>query len=121
MLLDQKEKLVMSYLFDICADRSSHLIAAEEIIKFVSDKKHALSLSELDDIMQSLQKDSYIDFVASDSKKGTIYCTSLKSKGYLFKKDLQKEKKQARILVYRTIGLAVLSFIVGIILKAIFS
>ncbi len=111
----------MLYLFEKCADRSPHLISAEEIIQFVSNKKHALSLSELDDIMQSLQKDNYIDFVASDSKKGVIYCTSLKSKGHLFKKDLQKEKKQARMLIYRTIGLAVLSFIIGIILKAIFS
>lgn len=121
MLLDQKEKLIMLYLFEKCADRSSHLISAEEIIQFVSNKKHALSLSELDDIMQSLQKDNYIDFVASDSKKGVIYCTSLKSKGHLFKKDLQKEKKQARMLIYRTVGLAFLSFIIGIILKAIFS
>ena len=120
MLLDQKEKLIMSYLFDKCADKSSHLLLAEEIVAFVSSKKQALSLSELDEIMQILQKDNYIDFVASDSKNGSTYCVSLKSKGYFFKKDLQKEKKQTRMLIYRTIGLAVLSFLVGIILKAIF-
>ena len=75
----------------------------------------------VDEIMSSLQKDNYIDYVSSDSKKGTVYCISLKTKGQLFKKDLQKEKKQNKMLIFRTIILAVLSFFVGIILKAIFS
>lgn len=121
MLLDQKEKMVMSFLFEKCADKSAHLISADEIIKYITSKKSVLSLSELDDIMSSLQKDSYIDCVVSESKKGKIYCTSLKAKGFLFKKDLQKERKQNINLIVRTIGLAVLSFLIGILLKAIFS
>ena len=121
MLLDQKEKLIMTYLYDNCPPKGAHLVYAENIAKFVTDKKRVISLTELDEIMSSLQKDNYIDCVSSDSKKGTVYCVSLKTKGHLFKKDLQKEKKQNRMLILRTIILAVLSFFIGIILKAIFS
>ena len=121
MLLDQKEKIVMGYLFEMCNDKRSHLLSAEQIVKYVSEKKHALSLAELDEIMSSLQKDNYIDYVFSDSKKGAFYCTNLKQKGLLFKKDIQKEKVRAGFLIARTIGLAILSFLVGVILKAIFS
>ena len=121
MLLDQKEKLIMGFLFDMCSQKGSHLISDDNIVKFVCEKKRIVSLTELDEIMSSLQKDNYIDYVSSESKKGTVYCISLKTKGHLFKKDLQKEKKQNKMLILRTIILAVLSFFVGIILKAIFS
>ena len=121
MLLDQKEKIVMKFLFDKCINKSSVLVPAEEIIKFSLGKKHSLSSYELEDIMNNLQKESYIDFVSSDSKKGLIYCVSLKNKGKFFLKDMKKQKRQNSFLVFRTIALAVLSFLIGLILKSIFS
>ncbi len=121
MILDQKEKILMNFFYQNCNEKTTKLFSSQELVKFVAEKKHALSLNELDNIMNYLQKENYIDFVASDSKKGVMYCVSLKQKGKLFKKDLENEKKQARMLIARTIGLAILSFLVGIILKAIFS
>ena len=121
MLLNQKEKLLMKYFNENCYEKSTKLFSSDELVKFITEKKQILSLTELDNIMNYLQKENYIDFVASDSKKGVMYCVSLKQKGKLFKKDLENEKKQARMLIARTIGLAILSFLVGIILKAIFS
>ena len=121
MFLDQKEKIVMKCLYDKCKDKLSQLIPAEEIIKYSLNKKHSLSSYELDDIMTNLQKENYIDFVSSDSKKGLFYCVSLKSKGKFFLKDLKKQKRQNSFLIIRTVALAVLSFLIGVILKAIFS
>lgn len=121
MLLNQKEKLLMNYFFDNCDEKSAKLFSSETLIKFITEKNYAISFTELENIMNFLQKENYIDFVSSDSKKGIIYCVSLKQKGKLFKKDLQNEKKQAINLIIRTIGLAILSFLIGIILKALFS
>ena len=67
-----------------------------------------------------LEKDNYIDFVVSDGKKGYYYCVTLKNKGLTYKKDLKKEKKALLMLVVRTTVLAVLSFVVGLLLKVIF-
>lgn len=118
-MLDKKEKLVMSYLCDVCVGKKTQLISIEKIAGFAS-KKYLLSITELDDIMISLSKDNYVDFVVSDSKKGYYYCVTLTNKGITFKKDLKKERQAFLFLILRTLGLAVLSFIVGLLLNAIF-
>ncbi|MBE7082953.1 MAG: hypothetical protein E7378_04730, partial [Clostridiales bacterium] len=117
-MLDKKEKFVILYLLEICPQKRPYLIFAEQIAEFVS-KKYLISTSELDDIMLSLAKDNYVDFVVSDSKKGYYYCITLKSKALTLKNDLKKQKKEFAMVLLKTFGLAVFSFIVGIILKTI--
>lgn len=119
-MLDRKEKIIMGYIYENSEKGKSRLFSAQEFIDFTSTKRHILSLSELDEIMISLSKENMIDYVQSESKRGTIYCISLKSKGYVFKKDLKKEKRYTSWIIIRTALLAVLSFIIGILLKAIF-
>ena len=118
-MLNKKEKFVILYLVQICSPKRAYLFFAENIAEFVS-KKYIISLTELDDIMIMLEKDKYIDFVVSDGKKGYYYCVTLLNKGLTYKKDLKKEKKELLLLVARTLVLAVLSFVVGVLLKAIF-
>ena len=118
-MLDKIEKFVVLYLIEVCPQKRSYLILSEDIAEFVS-RKYLISTSELDDIMISLAKDNYIDFVASDSKKGYYYCITLKNKALTLKKDLKKQKQEFWLMIARTFGLAVLSFIVGILLKTIF-
>ena len=118
-MLDKKEKFVILYLLEICPDKRPYLILAEQIAEFIS-KKFLISTSELDDIMITLAKDNYIDFVVSDSKKGYYYCITLKNKALTLKKDLKKQKQEFWMLVAKTVGFAILSFVIGIILKTIF-
>lgn len=118
-MLDQKEKFVVLYLLEICPAKRSYLILAEQIAEFVS-KKYLITISELDDIMLSLSKDNYVDFVVSDGKNGYYYCITLKNKALTLKKDLQKQKKEFWLNVLKTFGFAVLSFVIGIILRSIF-
>lgn len=119
-MLDKKEKIIMEYIFNNCERGKSRLFSAQEFLDFISKKKYILSLSELDEIIIALAKENMIDYVQSESKKGTIYCISLKNKGFIFKKDLQKEKRYNTWIVIRTALLAVLSFIIGILLRVIF-
>lgn len=118
-MLDKKEKMVMKYLCKVCPQRQSCLISAQQIAEHIC-RKYLVSISELDDIMISLAKDNYIEFVASNGKKGYYYCVKLKSKGQTFLKDLAKEKKELGFLLFKTICLAAVSFVIGLILKAIF-
>ena len=119
IVLDKKEKLVMLYLSSICLDKKTYLISTSDIAEFVS-KKYVISIAELNDIMISLCKDNYLDFVVSDSKKGYYYVVNLKNKGLTFKKDLKKEKQALWGLVLRTLCLTLLSFVLGLLLKIIF-
>lgn len=118
-MLDKKERFVVLYLLEICPPKGSYLVLAEQVAEFVS-RKYLISTNELDDIMLSLCKDNYIDFVASESKNGYYYCITLKGKALTLKRDLKKQKKEAWMVLLRTLGLAVLSFAVGILLKTIF-
>lgn len=119
-MLDRKEKIVMKHLFETCQGGASRLVSAQEIVDFLNTRKFVVSLSELEQIMISLSKEGFIDFVSSESKNGVMFCVTLKGKGLLFKKDIQKERKLASWIVIRTALLAILSFVVGLLLKAIF-
>lgn len=119
-MLEKKEKMVMLFLCEICSGKRSYLISADQIAEYLS-RKYVLSIAELDEIMLMLSKDNYIDLVFSDGKKGYFYCISLKNKGLTFKKDLIKHRKELVMLVLRTLGITILSFIVGLILRAIFN
>lgn len=119
-MLDKKEKLIMGYIFDMSEKGKSRLFSAQEFVDFTLSKKHILSLGELDEIIITLAKENMIDYVQSEIKKGTVYCISLKNKGYIFKKDLQKEKRWATWIILRTALLAILSFSIGILLRTLF-
>ena len=92
----------------------------EELIKQLQIRKYIVTTRELGEIMIGLSKEGLIDFVESESKKGEMFCVSLKPKGKLFKKDMQKEKRYFSWIILRTILLTIFSFVIGLILKAIF-
>lgn len=111
--------MVMMYLCKVCPQKQSCLISAQQIAENLC-RKYLVSISELDDIMTSLAKDNFIDFVASNGKKGYYYCVKLKNKGQTYLKDLSKEKREFGFLIFKTVCLAVVSFVIGWLLKIIF-
>jgi len=118
--LDRKETFVILYLSEICVEKRPYLILAQQIAEFVS-KKYLVTTNELDDIMTMLAKENYIDFVVSDSKKGYYYCITLKGKARTLKKDLKRKRKELYFAIAKTFVFAVLSFVIGLVLKKIFN
>lgn len=116
---NRNEKLVMSYLCKVCSGKKTYLVSPHQIAQAAS-KKAVLSVSEIDEIMTGLAMENYIDFVVSDSKNGYFYCVTLKKRGQTYIADSKRQKKAFGLLILRTLFLAILSFVFGIILKAIF-
>ena len=116
---ERKSKLVLKYLCKVCVGKKTYLVSPHDIAKAVSNKL-ILSISEIDEIMASLSLQNYIDFVVSDGKNGYYYCVKLKSKGQTYLSDARKQKKALGLLVLRSMFLATVSFVFGLILKAIF-
>ncbi len=83
-------------------------------------KKYIVSVEEIDEIMVSLSNDNLIEFVVSDGKNGYFYCVTLKKSGQTFVADTKKSRKTFGLLVLRSCFLATISFIFGVILRAIF-
>lgn len=116
---NRNEKIVMTYLAKVCAGKKTHLVSPQDIA-LSSNKKAVLSVAEIDEIMTGLSLENYIDFVVSDSKNGYYYCVTLKKKGLTFLEESKRQRKTLGLLVIRSMFLATVSFIFGLILKAIF-
>ena len=117
-MLSFKESAVMTAIYGFAGDKTSLLISPADIMNACD--KYQFSGKSLNEIITALSQDGYIDFVYTDRHGEEVYCINLleKGKGYL-----REKKKRKRNLIYRlclSIGLAVVSFIVGVILKAIF-
>ena len=119
-MLNRKEKMVMHFIFDKCKNKSSVLISPEEISNHLYSK-FEVGKVEIDEIINNLVLDNYITVILSDKKGQLIYCISLDKNGESFLRDQENKKKTTINLIIRTVALAVLSFAVGLILKAIFS
>ena len=103
----------------MCPKKRTCLVSPSEIAGALS-KKFVLSVSEIDEIMSELSNENYIDFVVSESKMGYYYCVTLKKKGQTFEVDSRRQKKNFGLLVLRSLFLATVSFIFGLVLKMIF-
>ena len=82
--------------------------------------KYSISQIEIQALLEGLVSENYINLVNSDKNGELIYCISILPKGKSFHREQKNIKKSWASAVIRTILLAILSFVVGIILKAIF-
>jgi len=118
--LRDKEKSVLLYLSKICLKKRTYLVSPQEIASSMS-KKYILSISEIDEIMANLSNEDYLDFVVSESKNEYYYCVTLKKKGQGFEEQIKSQHRTFWLLILRTLFLAIISFVFGLILKAIFT
>ena len=82
--------------------------------------KFTINQIEAQALLDGLVQENYISLVNSDKNGELIYCISILPKGKSFHREQKNIKKSWTGAIIRTILLAILSFIVGIILKAIF-
>ena len=118
-MLSFKEKYVMEYVYQKCQGKKSCLVSPREIISFVADK-YVLFPDELDRIMTNLSYDNYIELFKSDKKGNPVFCVSLKLKGEAFHRELSNNKRNLWFLLGRTCILAIISAIVGILVRLLF-
>ena len=59
-------------------------------------------------------------FVATEGKNGYYYCVTLKKRGQSFEYDMKERKRNFGLLILRSMFLATVSFVFGLILRAIF-
>jgi len=115
----KNEKVVLRFLCKNFKGNKTYLLSPHDIASGVHEKV-ILSSNEIDEIMTSLCLQNYIDFVVSDSKNGYYYCIKLKKKGQMYFQETKKQRKALILLVLRSMFLASVSFVFGLILKTIF-
>ncbi len=109
----------MKYLLEKCADKDTCLFSPIDLCH-IFEPKYNVTEVELESILEGLSQENYISVVNSDKKGELVYCITILSKGKSFLREQKNIKINWSVAITRTIILAIISFIVGIILKAIF-
>ena len=117
-MLEKVKKKILTFLTKLCKDRQSVLISPTDLIKNLNYNE--ISQEDLETKMVELSNEGYFDLVYSDRRGEKVYCITLleKGKGYLRKERIERQNLVKRFFL--TIAFAVLSFMVGAILKKIF-
>ncbi len=117
-MLERSERKVLSTICSQLKEKEAILISPVDLLKIIGEEN--LSISRLEKIVKDLGTDGYFDLIYSDRRGETVYCISFleKGKGYLRSEKQRKRNLFARLFL--TIGFAVISFLVGLILKKIF-
>lgn len=108
----------MSVLYEECFEKRAALVSPHDLIKKAGGE---LTVSEAEKIVKDLASDGYVDFVYSDRRGETIFCVSLTEKGKGFPRSVKMLKRNLIFRLGLTAFFAVLSFLIGIALRAIFS
>ena len=117
-MLSVKERKIMSFIYEKCFGRGGVLVSPAEFLSELNDPN--LSAAGLARIVRDLAYDGYIDVIETDRKGEFIYCINLLEKGSAFPRELANQRRDFVMRIVTTIGLAVLSFAVGLVLKSIF-
>lgn len=117
--MNRCENDVMSAVYCLCDGMDGCLISPLDIMSILPAGRR-YSSQRLDDALQTLQTDGYLDVITSERKGEKMYVISLKESGLAFKRN----RRQKRLDVINKIALAfvgaVATFVFGLILKAIF-
>ncbi len=117
-MLTKKENAVMNIIYHECSGKQSSLISPLDIKQLL--KEGEFTIENIENIVSDLFVDGYFDLIYSERRGERMYCITLTEKG----KGYERNKKVTRRnLIYRislTVVLAVFSFVIGLILKAIF-
>ncbi|MBQ3493498.1 MAG: hypothetical protein IJA88_05255 [Clostridia bacterium] len=117
-MLNRLENKVMLSLSEQCKEKSSALICPLDLIKIVGEEK--LNKTLLEKIMDDLYSDGYFDLIYSERHGEKVYCVTLTEKGKGYARNLKVMKRNLIFRLSTTVVFAIVSFIIGLILKAIF-
>jgi hypothetical protein len=118
-MLKKKYESVLKVLNDNAYKGESLIISPSSIVAFCGNEK-LVNDKNVEDVLKSLCSSDYIDMVLSDKKGETFYCITLLKKGKNYKQEKSQEIKNIKSRIILAVVCALVSFIVGKILIAIF-
>ncbi len=116
-MLSKREDAIMKIIYEQGVNKKSFLLSPMDIKTLTHFE---MSEKEIDKIIVDLSRDGYFDYIYSDRHGESVYCITLteRGKGYDRAQLLQKRSLWYRLIL--TVGFAIISFIIGLILKSVF-
>ncbi len=118
-MLNRYEHAVMNAVYCLCDGTDGCLISPLDIMSILpAGKKY--TQQRLDDTLEALQSEGYLDVISSERKGEKMYVISLKESGLSFKRQERQRMQDVLYKIFLALVGATFTFIFGLILKAIF-
>lgn len=119
-MLNKQENEVMNAVFEMCDGKGSCLVSPLEIMSLLPEKRE-YTAEKVESILHTLELDDYFDLIASDRKGERTYVITLHPNGIAYKRTALQMRRNIAFKVGISVAGAVITFVVGLILKLIFS
>ena len=119
-MLNKQENEVMSAVYDMCDGKDSCLVSPMEIVSLLPAKRK-YTPQKVEQILRSLELDDYFDLIASDRKGEKMYVITLHPNGEGYARERQQMRRSVAFKIGLSVAGAVITFVVGMILRGIFS
>ena len=119
-MLNKQENEVMSAVYDMCDGKESCLVSPMEIVSLLPAKRR-YTPQKVEQILRSLELDDYFDLIASERKGEKMYVITLHPNGVAYKRTVVQVRRNVTFKIVLSVAGAVVTFVVGILLKMIFS
>ncbi len=119
-MLNRQENEVMNAVYEMCDGKESCLVSPLEIMSILP-KKRKYTPEEVEKILRSLELDDYFDLIESDRKGEKMYVITLHANGLAYPRTRLQMRRDIAFKVGLSVAGAVITFVVGRILVAIFS
>lgn len=118
-MLTKNEDKIMSAIYSAANGKQSCLLTPDDILS-ISGARGEVNYKTLDGILEALELDDYFDMIISDRKGEKVYCITLHAKGLGYKRRKTIIKRNLSYKLAVTVVFALLSFLITLLLKAIF-
>lgn len=118
-MLKRCDRDVMSAIYCLCDGSDGCLISPVDIMSVLPSNRR-YSVDRVDDSLNTLKADGYLDVICSERKGEKMYVISLKESGLNFKQEAKKKRQDVLYKIFLALVGATATFVFGAILKAIF-
>ena len=119
-MLNRQENEVMKAVYSMCDGKGSCLVSPMEIMSILPEKKK-YTPDKVESILRSLELDDYFDLIESDRKGEKMYVITLHPNGEGYARERQQMRRSVAFKIGLSVAGAVVTFVVGLILRSIFS
>ena len=118
--LNRKEDEVMNAVFTLANGKDRVLVTPYEIIALLPPKGD-WDEEKLERILRALELVGYFERIPSDRKGEKMYVIHLQAAGLAYKRSDYQRKRSIYFKIALAVGSAVITFVIGLILKNLFS
>ncbi len=115
-MLSRLENRVMGAIYGKCKNRNAVLIESNSLRTMTGEE----SEEKLDKVVNDLYVDGFFDLVYTERQGEKVYCITLTEKGKCYPREAKLVRRTLTFKLVVSVGFAIFSFILGLILKAIF-